>query len=694
MPSNSNNSFRRFIQRKIQIDIVTVFILLLTASTCIILFYTYKKNYDNILDLSETIVGQVNQALVEKVNDFVVPTQILVEETKGLITKPEEITPSNLPLISYLINSLSVNQMLYSINIATSDGKFLSVINLTRAGFYTYFSEPTKPLPPGSKHAIRWIDLNAASPTETWQYLDTDGTVIASEKIEPSYDARTDPWYKSMEEWPRLHWNSVNLPRGATKYMSQEEEGVTVSSPILDKEGKILAVVGINVTLRQLSNFISFQKIGENGIAFVLDPEGNILIPSSLDTAPLSDLHQKMIQEIYKKFSSTQKQNYFLKEQGIEYIAKIVEYSLTLEEKWYVGVIVPFNDFFEATIQTQRRTMLISLGILVIFSIFIYFASRHISQPVVQLAKDVDRIRHFDFTKPNEIHSHIVEINTLDTSINAMRAALKSFGRYIPKDIVKVLIEQGQEIALGGERREITVMFTDIANFTTYSEAISMEKLTPFLTAYFDSLSKILLEEGGTIDKYIGDSIMVFWGAPQPIANQETKACLAALRCLTVCMQRQKENPTENWMTRFGIARGEVIVGNIGTDERMNYTVMGDTVNTAARLQALNKEYATSIIITEAVQKNIGETFIARPLDFLAVKGKKIKISVYELMGTAEGEFGCSTEQKELSREFAKGYFLFHEGKLEEAKTQFFAVQQRFPSDLPTKIYLDRIQKG
>lgn len=693
MPRPSQDFWKRLLSRKIQLDILTIFIVLLTTSSLIITFYTYNRNYKNIHELADLIVDKVSENVIGDINDIFEQARIISAETTGLVVDLNAISSSNQVITSFLLTTLDLNQTFYSVNIAGTNGNFLAVIDLTRASLYNYYSHPT-PLPKGAKYAVRYID-NATSPfMETWQYLDTDWNVIGSEQIKSTYDPRTDVWYTSMQSWPTTHWNVAYLPRGATTHMTSLQGGVTVSVPINDDFGKFMGIVATNLNLQQLSNSIAYQKIGKSGKAFILDSDGDIIIPSSTSSVVIQKQFHDLNDFFFKKLSTTGQHNFFLEEEGVQYLARISEFPLTQEHLWYVAVIVPFNDFFEDVIKTQHRTLLISFCILIIFSVLIYFASKHISVPIMQLASEVDRLRRFQFEKLRKIKGHIIEINTLDTAIDAMRATLRTFGRYIPKDIVKGLVERGQEITLGGERREITIMFSDIANFTTYSESLPVEKLTPFLAAYFDTLSKIIIDENGTIDKYIGDSIMVFWGAPQPVVNQESKACRTALKCLAVCIQRQKENPLENWTSRFGIHCGEVFVGNIGTTERMNYTVIGDTVNTAARLQELNKQYLTSIIITETIQKKIGAGFIVRPLDFLAVKGKKIKIAIYELVGTADGESACTDEQIEFCKEFAIAYAMFQEGRLEEAKPLFLALQQQFPSDHPTKIYLDRIQKA
>ncbi len=685
-----NPNWKRFIQRKIQLDIVTIFIFLLLTSSFIVIFYIYNRNYKNILDLSTVIVGQVKEVVVEKITGVTNDTLLLSEATKGFITDGKTVSNKNQKLISYLINSLKIDPLIYSVNIATDDGNFLSVTNLTLAQLYYYYSDPTKPLPEGAKYAIRMINNNLSPATETWEYLDTDTKLLDTETIAPvSYDPRTDIWFQAIHAWPRIRWDNVDLPRGANKYMTNRASGITVSVPVVNAEDKFVAVIGINTAIKELSNFISHQKIGISGKAFVLDDNGHILIPS--ENSDPSEISTELVEHALAQFNKTQQNSFLLPYNNIDYLVTFSEFPLALENTWTIMVVVPFHDFFGNVIQTQKQTIFISFGIMIVFSVLIYFASRHISVPIIQLAKDVDRICHFDFSTPKKIDSHIVEIKTLESSISAMREAIRSFGRYIPKDIVKALVAKGKEITLGGERRSITLMFSDIFNFTTYSESLPIEKLTPFLTAYFDRLSKIILETEGTIDKYIGDSIMVFWGAPHDVDDQEAKACITALRCLSSCQKMQKENPTENWLSRFGLHCGEAIVGNIGTTERMNYTVMGDTVNTAARLQELNKQYHTSIIISETVQKKIGVKFISRPLDYLAVKGKTIKILIYELAGTAEGEFACSTEQVDLCKEFTIAYELFRQGKLEEAKKLFLSLQQRFPSDKPIQIYLERI---
>jgi adenylate cyclase len=206
-----------------------------------------------------------------------------------------------------------------------------------------------------------------------------------------------------------------------------------------------------------------------------------------------------------------------------------------------------------------------------------------------------------------------------------------------------------------------------------------------FLSDYFDVISKVVLQAGGTIDKYIGDSLMAFWGAPVASLDHAEKACLACLQCLIAIDQEKK------WYTRFGIHTGDVIVGNIGTSERINYTVIGDAVNVASRLQTINKEYQTTIIISEVVLNKIGNKFVTRPLDYVAVKGKIAKLKIFELMGTVDGQLAATAEQRQLSERFTQAYKLFEQGDLKEAKRYFLEIEKKFPSDGPTKKYLERL---
>lgn len=234
-------------------------------------------------------------------------------------------------------------------------------------------------------------------------------------------------------------------------------------------------------------------------------------------------------------------------------------------------------------------------------------------------------------------------------------------------------------------------MFSDIKDFTSISESFPVETLLFILENYYEVLSTIILQSEGTIDKYIGDSIMAFWNAPQRVSDHVKKACLAALLCHKACNIAYREHQMCHWATRFGLHTGEVIVGNIGTNDRMNYTIIGDIVNAASRVTDLNKQYNTSIIITEEIKKEIGDDFITRPLDFILVRGKSVKIRIYELAGTAEGELAATPGQKQLFQEFTKGYDLFIEGKNSEAKQQFLEVLKQFPDDTPTKLYLERV---
>jgi adenylate cyclase len=215
------------------------------------------------------------------------------------------------------------------------------------------------------------------------------------------------------------------------------------------------------------------------------------------------------------------------------------------------------------------------------------------------------------------------------------------------------------------------------------------------LSEYFDEMSKIIIKEHGTIDKYIGDAIMSFWGAPTVDTKHALHTCQAALFC-----QKKLVDLNRKWVydkkpafnTRIGIHTGEVIVGNLGSSERMNYTVIGDAVNLASRLEGVNKNYGTKIIISENVYKEIIEHAVIRPLDIVAVKGKREGIAIYELIAlTGTDPYLLPTQEElDLCRMFQKAFKHYFEQRWDDAIEIFEKIIQRFPGDMPTQMYMHR----
>jgi adenylate cyclase len=189
---------------------------------------------------------------------------------------------------------------------------------------------------------------------------------------------------------------------------------------------------------------------------------------------------------------------------------------------------------------------------------------------------------------------------------------------------------------LGGHSRFLTIFFSDLEAFSTLSEEVPSQELLLRVSAYLELVTKTVNQEHGTIDKFVGDGVMAFWGAPALLDDHAWRACVASLR-----IQRGMDALNERWLAeelkplrvRIGVHCDAVLVGNIGSKERMSYTVMGDGVNIAARLEGINKEYKTRICISHAVFKEAGERLCVRPIDDVTVKGRRSKIPIYELLG-------------------------------------------------------------
>jgi adenylate cyclase len=251
---------------------------------------------------------------------------------------------------------------------------------------------------------------------------------------------------------------------------------------------------------------------------------------------------------------------------------------------------------------------------------------------------EIKHVERFDLDKVERHPSRLTEIENLSGAIGDMAQGLAAFRKYIPADLVKRLISEGNKATLGGAVRPMSVMFVDMAGFTGMSERLG-DQIIPRLSRYFDSVSAEVQNNGGTIDKFIGDAVMAFWGAPAPNADHAIDCCRAALCCQRAVRDSGLTDDADNPIRiRIGINSGDMLVGNIGSEVRLNYTVIGDAVNIASRLESANKIYGSVIIIGPETRRLAGDRIVVRELDRLAVYGRAGGLQIYELLDMA-GEF-------------------------------------------------------
>ncbi|MGR8935988.1 MAG: response regulator [Gammaproteobacteria bacterium] len=258
-----------------------------------------------------------------------------------------------------------------------------------------------------------------------------------------------------------------------------------------------------------------------------------------------------------------------------------------------------------------------------------------------------------------------------------------AFSQYVNPDIVAAILRDPSQLRLGGERKELTLFFSDLADFSGLAEHLNPEILTVLLNRYLSDMTEIILQEGGTLDKYEGDAIVAFWNAPLDQPDHAVRACRAALRCQRRIVERAAEYRRlggRELRARIGIHSGEVVVGNMGSDARFNYSVLGDAANLAARLENANKAFATQIMVSQATWEQLPEPLPGREIGLLKVAGRSAPVYVYEL-----SEMLCD----EALRHYEDGLVCMRERQWENAAQSF----ERLPDDVPARVYATQCRR-
>ncbi|MBD3157023.1 CHASE2 domain-containing protein, partial [Candidatus Peregrinibacteria bacterium] len=265
-----------------------------------------------------------------------------------------------------------------------------------------------------------------------------------------------------------------------------------------------------------------------------------------------------------------------------------------------------------------------------------------------------------------------------------------AFGRYLSPDIMKEVLKNPQLLHRSGMKREITVFFSDIAGFTTVSEKLEPTVLLDLVNDYLGAMTDIVLQYHGTLDKYVGDAIVAYFGAPLKQNDHAHRACSVAL-----AMREKLPTLHEKWQRegkplidfRIGINTGEAIVGNVGSEKRFDYTIMGDEVNLGSRLEGANKRYGTRIMVSEQTYAMVQDEFIFRPIDIIKVKGKNKAIEVFELVAHTDR---LSETGEKLLTQYNNAISLYRNREFKKAYEAFKKALEIHPDDEPSKLYVQR----
>jgi class 3 adenylate cyclase/ABC-type nitrate/sulfonate/bicarbonate transport system substrate-binding protein len=679
-----------------------LFIGLSIPALIFILIYNYNRNSAGMMTILNDAAAQTSQASVERTEEFIESTESplrLLAEVAAADPGYFRTEPSRDLLYRVLTSAAHIDAAYVSFE----DGYHRVV---TRIDEDRRRSDPA--IPAAANWHSSYVDAITYGLRRTRHrtFFDIWPHQVGNYNVATEIDIRVLPGYQAAKTTGTL---------AVTEPSINPDTGFPILSlrvPIFHGVD-FLGCASANITVDVMSRFLDKHRTsahstaliadGNNGkiIAFPNKQKGVHIEKGVLKVATLADIDDPDVREAHRQHAISDTDSFVFRSpvNGEELIAAFADFPDGFGQPWQVITLTPVDDFVGTLKATNRLMMVIIIILTVIELIFIYFASRRLSRPVENVSQQLQAIESLHFDVPASRPSSIREIARLESAASLLRTSLKSFSSFVPLDVVRQLIKSGIPLTSGVEPRLLTVFFSDLENFSSHSETLAPADLLVQISAYLEEVSGAIAEEGGTVDKFIGDGVMAFWNAPVQRPDHVLRACAGALRAA-----RRMDRVNAGWESegrpririRIGLNCATVLVGNVGSSTRLSYTALGDGVNVAARLEGINKLFGTTICISDSIYAEVRTQILVRPLKRVQVKGRKSEFMIYELLAlraSNDPELRVRDRDEQLSAMTWRASQQIEAGDFAAAEHTYRTILDNFPGDPVAKFMLGECEE-
>ncbi|WP_274628217.1 adenylate/guanylate cyclase domain-containing protein [Arvimicrobium flavum] len=551
---------------------------------------------------------------------------------------------------AYMLKTLHASPYLDNIYVGYPDGSFVQTVNVaTNPRWIKALSAP-----PETAFALRTIVRDDEGTEATWRFLDGQGGEIGQRATrQVNYNPTQRPWYRAASR--------ARGPASVGPYVSASTNSLSLTLAVPTPQDPGI-IAGVDVLLETMSRLLSRQAISENARGYVFDHQGKLLAHSdpaimqkildTFSTAPRAGAAfvaeaDPVVNDVKTRLPRTAEADGValnFMSGGVPYLGRASTVDIGGLLTNTIVIAAPLSDFTGSAMALLQRTLWISGLLLVVGVLAALVIARLISRALYALAGDARQIGNLELQERPRSYSWITEINTLESALAAAREAIRTFALYVPRELVRKIVSAGQESAAQATRQEVTVLFTDIRDFTTISEQHSPEEVVGLLSEYFELMNVIVERHEGVIVQYLGDSIYAMWNAPVADPDHVEHGCRCALALKQAIDELNRSHAAAGrpvLITRFGLHTGEAVVGSVGAQSRRQYTGMGDTINVASRLEGMNKQFGTTILVSGAVRARCSGTFNLRSLGLAQAKGRHEQVELFELVDAEEERAGA-----------------------------------------------------